>query len=171
MRLLTTSAWAIAAPAEAGITTGVFYRNFTSKESLMYYCYSLILEERLHAVDVLLSGLPCEEQLTRYGLLLLQISADTMQGKMVFDTNTPDGKFAYEKCHGIAVEKLRHILEQAASHGEMDSASIPLMMDAFYVVIVGVGSYAKQRAVEKPTDEEWKERMIRQLIQGMLERA
>lgn len=153
--------------ATAGITTGGFYRNFTSKESLFRYCYSTLLEEIVSNVDVLLAGLPLEEQLVRYSLLLLKVSRDTGERSIFWDRNNPETKFTHEKCHDIASAKLIDFLQKAANNQTIDPSDIPFMIDCFFVIMEGVYNYTRRLGSESsPTEKE--EALIRHLMPSVL---
>jgi len=47
----------------AGISTGMFYRHFGSKDDLLSYCYMKELEGVLSSIDAKLEGIPLQEQL------------------------------------------------------------------------------------------------------------
>jgi AcrR family transcriptional regulator len=56
--------------AAAGISTGMFYRHFTSKEDLLSFYYDKAVEEFYGGVAEKLEGLPLEEQLVRFEVWL-----------------------------------------------------------------------------------------------------
>lgn len=88
----------------------------------------MLLEEIVSNVDVLLEGLPLEEQLIRYSLLLLRFSRDTGERSIFWDRNNPETKFSHEKCHDIASTKLIIFLQKAANNQMIDPSDIPFIV-------------------------------------------
>lgn len=152
--------------AEAGITTGAFYRCFPSREALFFQCYVALLEETLDKIGVLLSGLPYEEQLVRFSLLLIKISIETGEQRINQLRNDPSVRSYYKQCHEIAAKKLCDILLSASSDGRIRREDIPFVMDAFFAVLQGVCSVSTGSA------EEWtwerREKLLHSLMPAVL---
>lgn len=124
--------------ASVGITTGIFYRNFASKESLYYLCSSYVLEERLQSIDILLAGLPIQEQITRFALAMISDILELGGLKALTKNDAPEAKAAYEKQHDMTLEKLTAILRRGVESGEIRESRLPLIIQGFYVLIRGI---------------------------------
>lgn len=59
--------------ANAGITTGMFYRHFVSKDDVLSYCYMLEIRDVIAAVDDELAGLTLPEQIVRLIVNIFQV--------------------------------------------------------------------------------------------------
>ena len=152
--------------AEAGITTGAFYRCFPSKEALFRHCYAILLEETIGAADVLLHGLPLEEQLVRFVLLLLQLSAKTGERRVISNTDLPETKAAFRKCHELIAAKLLDILRDAAQEGRFPPDDILTALDAFFIIFRGI--YFTSGTFNTVWAPAYEEAVLRRLIRGLL---
>ena len=61
--------------ANAGITTGMFYRHFVSKDDVLSFCSMQELEVLLVSIDEKLEGLPLPEQLVTLHTEVLKINS------------------------------------------------------------------------------------------------
>ena len=61
--------------ANAGITTGMFYRHFVSKDDVLSFCFMQELEVLLASIDEKLEGLPLPEQLVGLHTEVLKINS------------------------------------------------------------------------------------------------
>ena len=153
--------------ADIGVTTGIFYRNFPSKEILFHDCCLQLLEEDLNTVDVLLFDLPCEEQLIRFALFLLSFSRKVGQRRILFDVDDPDTIRIYEDGHNMSAMYVRKILSRAAEGHLLDEASIPLALESFFVIVEGIylASIKLGASSEKQLANE--EQLLRRLMPGI----
>ena len=154
--------------ADAGITTGVFYRNFLSKETLFHDCCSQLLEEELSTVEVLLFGLSCEEQLIRYGLFLLSFSRKVGQEQVMIDMNDLETIRTYEDCRDMAAKYAMDILLRASTEHLIDRASVALALESFFVVIEGTCMASHKWKFEREEAVAYEEQLLRWMIPGIL---
>jgi len=59
--------------ANAGITTGMFYRHFVSKDDVLSYCYMLEIRDVIAGIDDELAGLTLPEQIVRLIVNIFQV--------------------------------------------------------------------------------------------------
>ena len=154
--------------ADIGITTGIFYRNFPSKEALFHDCCSQLLEEELGTVDVLLFGLSCEEQLIRYSLFLLSFSRKVGQDQIIIDLVNLDTIKTYEDCHDMASKYAMGILRRASSEHLIDESSVPLALESFFVIIEGICMASFKWKLQGEEAIAYEEQLLRWLIPGIL---
>ena len=154
--------------AEVGITTGIFYRHFASKEALFHDCGSQLLEEELSTVDVLLFGLSCEEQLIRYALFLFSFSRKIGQDIISIDSDNPDNLKVYQDYHNMAEKYAIGILLHACSDHLIDEASVPIALESFFVIVEGIYLASFRWKDDKDKALLREEQLLRRLIPGIL---
>nr|MBR4281915.1 TetR/AcrR family transcriptional regulator [Clostridia bacterium] len=121
--------------AEAGITIGIFYRSFPSKDALYCYCYCQLVESFVSTIDLVLVGLPLHEQVIRLALALLAQMGYPGHHRLFSDD--PETKAVFGHCHQLVLDKLRQILNCGVELGQVDPAQIPMVIDTFFILLRG----------------------------------
>lgn len=104
--------------ANAGITTGMFYRHFVSKDDVLTFCYMQDLKEVLDNIDDKISGLPLAQQLVTIMVNVLTINRKFGPASvyMFINRNTTSTSGSH-LMRNILKDKTLEIIENAVASG------------------------------------------------------
>ena len=102
----------------AGITTGMFYRHFVSKDDVLTFCYMQDLKEVLSNIDEKLAQLSLPEQLVTLMVTVLSINRKFGPASvyMFINRNTASTSGSFQM-RGMLKEKILELIDTAVSNG------------------------------------------------------
>lgn len=104
--------------ANAGITTGMFYRHFVSKDDVLSYCYMQELEALLSTIDEKLDKLSLPEQLVTLHTEVLKINRSFGPASIyMFLNRKTESTSGSWQMRGMLKEKTTELIENAVAHG------------------------------------------------------
>ena len=104
--------------ANAGITTGMFYRHFVSKDDVLTFCYMQDLKEVLSDIDKKLAQLSLPEQLVTLMVTVLSINRKFGPASvyMFINRNTASTSGSFQM-RDMLKEKILELIDTAVANG------------------------------------------------------